>query len=116
MSSNCASGMPRWKHNSARISRPLHSGIGFFTKLPGWSISSAYTHITTVSAGCPGKCGWRLMVVLSTQLESVKVMMPPVTVLPDVGGLTDSSAMRSSNGEGRQVTVADSHIERPISP
>ena len=47
------------------------------------------------------------MVTLSTQLESVKVMMPPVAVRPEVGSLTDSPVSLSSSGEAVQVSVAE---------
>ncbi|MNV47453.1 hypothetical protein D3C71_1393230 [compost metagenome] len=46
----------------------------------------------------------------------MKVITPPVTVLPEYGSLTESSLILSTSGEGRQVSVADSHIERSMSP
>ena len=42
--------------------------------------------------------------------------MPPVTVLPEYGSLTASSLSLSMRGDGLQVSVADSHIERATSP
>ena len=52
--SNC-----RWPNSSSRISRPVHSGMVFFTNLPMLLSRSAVTQMTHVSRGWSGNKGWR---------------------------------------------------------
>ena len=57
------------------------------------------------SSGWSGNCGWRLTVKLSSQFESVTVMIPPVAVVRAKGSRPDSSAILSVRAERWQVMV-----------
>ena len=77
-------------------------------------MNKAYTQSTSTSSGCCGKCGCLLQVKLISQLESVMVIIPPVTVFPEYGSLTEYSFSLSIRAEGLQVSVADSHADFSI--
>ncbi len=60
----------KWPQSSPKISAPLHSDMGFGTKLPIRSGNSEYPQKTCTSAGWFRKCGWNASTVDINQLES----------------------------------------------
>ena len=114
-SSIWSSGTPRWYSHSSVISLPVHSFIGFLIKSPGTSVNKPYTHTQTLSLSCSLNCPWRLIVQLNSQLESLQLTIPPVTVFPLRGSRWQIFSIYGRILSSNVVTVADSQLVFVIS-
>src|ERR1039458_4729659 len=85
------------------MSAPLHSVIGFGTKLPTRSGNSAYPQNTCTSAGWFTKCGCWASTMDVSQFESLNVTSPPVPA-----SLPLNCCILSKNAGFFSVTVNDS--------